>query len=489
MSEPKAALPTDFVLLVNAREDKGYDLLLDLAVAKPQIKFVAIASQTKSDHAVDLARRRGVTNVTVLERTDKIEELYRAAKVVIVPSYRFVETFSRVCIEAQRFGKPVIGSDVGNVPNLLIHSGIVLPNKLDEWVAELSRLFQDSEYYAMRQASALENSSRYSHTGQHKAIAEVVRAAEGSFLLGIGSGIGNMTHVSPLVRRLSESLGRKIDLVVAEDHAESLFLLHNSKWVNSVFSLRNSVLSRRYDTVFVTHCFGSTRIPFRARRVIWARDWDDFHAEHTLHEARFNLESAKQLLGIDYTEEDVRNYYVGEIEYAWPNGNLVGFHGGSKGGLWTSKRWPHYTEFAARLIAAGYRVASFGMEQEYVEGTENMTGGTIEEMVRKMRACSYFIGNDSGVMHLSNSLGIPTIALFAPTNALTRGPLRPSSRSVALEKACSPCECKDRVTFQSGNCHCIGEISVAMVETAFREMVADPWPGRSPGTEIVEHAA
>lgn len=111
---------------------------------------------------------------------------------------------------------------------------------------------------------------------------------------------------------------------------------------------------------------------------------------------------------------------------------------------WASKRWPHYSELASRLIGAGYRVASFGMEQEYVEGTENMTGGTIEEMVHKMRACSYFIGNDSGVMHLSNSLGIPTMALFAPTNALTRGPLRLSSRSVVLEKACVPCECKDR---------------------------------------------
>lgn len=486
---PGNTLPADFVLLVNAREDKGYDLLLDLAAAKPQINFVAIASQTKSDHAIDLARRRGVVNMTILERTDKIEELYRAAKVVVVPSYRFVETFSRVCIEAQRFGKPVIGADVGNVPNLLRHSGIILPNKLDAWAEELTRLFQDDEYYAMRRALALENSKRYSHAAQQKAIVEVVRANEGSFLLGIGSGIGNMTHVSPLIRRLSESLGHKIDLVVAEDHTESLFLLHNPKWVNAVFSLRNSVLSRRYDTVFVTHCFGSTRVPFRARRVIWARDWSEFHPEHTLHEARFNLESAKQLLGIDYTDEDVRNYYVGEIEYDWPNGNLVGFHGGSKGGLWASKRWPHYSELASRLIEAGYRVASFGMEQEYVEGTENMTGGTIEEMVHKMRACSYFIGNDSGVMHLSNSLGIPTMALFAPTNALTRGPLRLSSRSVVLEKACVPCECKDRVTFQSGNCHCIGEISVSTVENAFLEMVANPWAGRSGGSASVEHAA
>lgn len=489
MTEATAGLPSDFVLLVNAREDKGYDLVLDLAVAKPDLNFVAIASQTKTDHALDLARRRGATNVTVLDRTDRIEDLYRAAKVVVVPSYKFVETFSRVCIEAQRFGKPVIGSDVGNVPHLLSRSGIVLPEKFDAWLAELSRLFEDSDYYGMRHAAALENSERYSYAGQRRAISDIVRASDSAFLLGIGSGIGNMTHISPLVRRLSESLGSPIDLVVSEDHAESLFLLHNHKWVNAVYSLRNSVLSRRYDTVFVTHSFGSTRVPFRARRVIWARDWDVFHAGHALHEARFNLEAAKQLLGITYTEEDVRNYYVGDMEYSWPAGNLVGFHGGSKAGLWTSKRWPYYAEFAGRLIAAGFRVASFGMSEEYVEGTENMTGGSIAEMVGKMCACSYFIGNDSGVMHLANSLGIPTIALFAPTNSLTRRPLRLSSRVVALEKDCAPCECKGRLVFQSGNCHCIGDIPVSVVEEAFREMVANPWPSVPMTAVIVEQPA
>ena len=469
------SLPPDFVLLVNAREDKGYDLILEVAVAHPKINFVAIASQTTPDVAIKAAAQRGAWNVTILERTDKMEELYRAAKVVVVPSYKFIETFSRVCIEAHRFGKPVIGSDVGNVPNLLMQSGIVLPESVEAWTAELGRLYEDNQYYAMRSEAALENSHRYAYARQKKAIIGIVEATKASFLLGIGSGIGNMTHVSPLIRRLSEHLGQKIDLVVAEDHSESLFLLHNSKWVNSVYSLRNTVLGRRYDTVFVTHCFGPTRVPFNARRVIWTRDWDDFHAGHELHEAKFNLEAAKQLLGMNYAEADVRNYYVGEIDYSWPNGKLVGFHGGSKSGVWMSKRWPYYSELAAKLVASGFRVASFGMEEEYVPGTEDMTGGSISEMARSMQQCSYFIGNDSGVMHIANALGIPTIALFAPTNPLTRAPLRTSSRVLALDKSCAPCECKDPLTFKSSNCRCIGEIPIAAVEETFFQMVKNPW--------------
>ncbi len=234
--------------------------------------------------------------MTILERTDKIEELYRAAKVVLVPSYRFVETFSRVRIEAQRFGKPVIGADVGNIPNLLGRSGVVLPNKLDAWVAELSQLFQDDAYYAGGRRPPPENSDRYSHSGQHKAIAEVVRAA--GRVLPAGYRLGHWQH-DPRVSAGTPSVRKHR----AEDRSgrcggsrRKPFLLHNSKWVNAVFSLRNSVLSRRYDTVFVTHCFGSTRVPFRARRVIWARDWDDFHADHRCMRPASISESAKQLL-------------------------------------------------------------------------------------------------------------------------------------------------------------------------------------------------
>ncbi len=62
------------------------------------------------------------------------------------------------CIEAQRFGKPVIGSDVGNVPNLLVHPASFFPTSSTSGWQNSADCFSDTEYYAMRQASALENS-------------------------------------------------------------------------------------------------------------------------------------------------------------------------------------------------------------------------------------------------------------------------------------------------------------------------------------------
>ena len=43
-----------------------------------------------------------------------------------------------------------------------------------------------------------------------------------------------------------------------------------------------------------------------------------------------------------------------------------------------------------------------------------------------MLDCSHFVSNDSGLMNIANALGIPTLALFAPTNDKTRLPLGPA---------------------------------------------------------------
>ena len=95
-----------------------------------------------------------------------------------------------------------------------------------------------------------------------------------------------------------------------------------------------------------------------------------------------------------------------------------------------------------------------------------MTGGSIGEMARAMTACHYFVSNDSGVMNVANAMGLPVVGLFAPTNVKTRGPLRSTSSSIALEKDCSPCEVREagRAIFHAGECRCIGEIPVDRVE-------------------------
>ncbi len=54
----------------------------------------------------------------------------------------------------------------------------------------------------------------------------------------------------------------------------------------------------------------------------------------------------------------------------------------------------------------------------------NRAGKTnLEEFAQEMQACRLIIANDTGGMHLANALGIPVIALFAPTNPVSTAPI------------------------------------------------------------------
>ena len=464
----------DVVVLANARADKGFDFMIEIAALLPHVKFVAIASQSDASAALRTVARAGVKNVEVISRVSNMEEIYRRARVMLVPSFRFVETFSRVVIEAQRFGIPVVGSDRGNVPHLLVDSGIALPQEPELWAKSIDRLWSDAEYWRSCSREALRNSERYAFKAQTARLRGLLSAMSAPVLVGVGSGLGNVIHATPLIRNLARRLNRRVDVVVAGDYADLLFVVANEEWVSHAMLLNEVALNRRYETVFLTHSFGSMVPTFAANNVIVSRDWDNFAADHQLHEAEFNLAAARALLDVTYDANDISGYYLGNLRYRTPDAPLVGLHGGSKDGIWASKRWPGYADLARELQQRGIQVASFGTKDEYVEGTIDRTGGTIEEMASAMLPCSAFVANDSGVMNVANALGIPLLALFGPTNVDTRGPLSPSSRSLAIRKPCAPCEihpAERKARFATGECRCISELSLAEVLTQTLKLI------------------
>ena len=101
---------------------------------------------------------------------------------------------------------------------------------------------------------------------------------------------------------------------------------------------------------------------------------------------------------------------------------------------WTGKQWPaeRFAETALRLTATGgllegARVAVFGGP-----GEEDMAAPVFEALpadrtitlvgkidvgaaAAALIQCTYFIGNDSGLMHIAASVGVPTLGLFGPS--------------------------------------------------------------------------
>jgi heptosyltransferase-3 len=106
------------------------------------------------------------------------------------------------------------------------------------------------------------------------------------------------------------------------------------------------------------------------------------------------------------------------------------------------KRWPRecWLELAAALAAAGNRVCVAAGPTElagddplrwpWPTGTAHFADGTgcawtLAQALLAARAC---VGNDSGAVHLSAALGVPTVAVFGPTDPRVWAP-----RGVAVQ--------------------------------------------------------
>jgi heptosyltransferase-2 len=64
---------------------------------------------------------------------------------------------------------------------------------------------------------------------------------------------------------------------------------------------------------------------------------------------------------------------------------------------------------------------------------------TLRQFIDLTAACSVFLTNDSGSMHVASALAVPTVAVFGATNAKTTGPAGPTNAVVQEKVDCSPC--------------------------------------------------
>jgi len=136
----------------------------------------------------------------------------------------------------------------------------------------------------------------------------------------------------------------------------------------------------------------------------------------------------------------------------------------------SAKRWlPERFAEAAQRIAQdlGGSVAVFGSsaEKELALEVARLSGGrsfagetALKAFIDMTAACSFFLTNDSGAMHIASALGIPSVTIFGPTDETATGPLGAMARIVREPVDCAPClkrecpidhRCMTRVTTES----------------------------------------
>ena len=109
-----------------------------------------------------------------------------------------------------------------------------------------------------------------------------------------------------------------------------------------------------------------------------------------------------------------------ELPDRWnPTNEHIVLHPGSGS---PRKNWPHFIELAERLESPVFLVGP--AEAEFDTGRfvrmENLELRAVAHTLARSRG---FVGNDSGTTHLAAYLGVPTIALFGPTDPNVWGPI------------------------------------------------------------------
>lgn len=175
------------------------------------------------------------------------------------------------------------------------------------------------------------------------------------------------------------------------------------------------------------------------RRLIIKSSWEPRH--RTVHLA--------ELLGIEPQTPVLWTSAAAEAEAARllpPGGPILGLGPTAN---WAPKQWPwdRFLALAGRLTAddgmlPGARVAVFGGPGERQGVAEllralppdrlmDLVGDRPLDVVGAcLKRLSFYVGNDSGLMHMAAAGGVPTLGLFGPSSEVFYGPRGPRAASV-----------------------------------------------------------
>ncbi len=112
--------------------------------------------------------------------------------------------------------------------------------------------------------------------------------------------------------------------------------------------------------------------------------------------------------------------------------------------MWAYKQWPlaHFRELAAQLLARGVQIVLTGSaaarDQECVAALLDLASppqlvnaaGRLDfnQLVTLFKQAALYIGPDTSVSHLAAGCGVPTLAIFGPTNPMRWAPWPGSCR-------------------------------------------------------------
>lgn len=149
----------------------------------------------------------------------------------------------------------------------------------------------------------------------------------------------------------------------------------------------------------------------------------------------------------------------------------------------SAKRWPRFTELAVMLYEETRLPSVFyGTPEEMTILNETASGVPfssvktdldIPGLISDLLSARIVIGNDSGGVHISSIIGIPTVTIFGSTSPVWTAPLGEKTSFITSDRFCAPCF---KRTCPGGNPDCLDDISADTVRSVSLELL-ETWKG------------
>ncbi|TPW35716.1 glycosyltransferase family 9 protein [Oecophyllibacter saccharovorans] len=222
---------------------------------------------------------------------------------------------------------------------------------------------------------------------------------------------------------------------------ERLLVLEKKPWNRHWFALWRHCVRQRWELVADLR---SSLVSFglRSRRRVVVQGG-----------RRPGLRIAHQARAFGFAQVPLPRLWIGSEVRKWAETFLAAGSGNKEKTRWfalaptagtEAKCWPaaHFAELGQRWLDRGYRPLVFygPGEREHAQARELLArlpeawnlGGqlTLAQVAALLERCQFFVGNDSGLMHLAASVGIPSLGLFGPSCASQYAPAGLRARAV-----------------------------------------------------------
>lgn len=332
------------------------------------------------------------------------------------------------------------------------------------------------------------------------------------FLIVSTTGIGDTLWGTPAIRAIKETYPDcSISVLTTSLGAE---LLKGNPWIDRVFvfkrglrvfllwKLLKKLMRERPDIAFIFHASDRIIWPLvfftgtpQIMGIIGQNKGLDFILTKTIkqeaiHGAELRLRLVREA-GVSFDNTLKPTLYLSEEERRQAFDllkNITGFDrstliiGLHPGAQKPYKCWPaeRFVETGKRLVKdTDCRIVVTGSKAERglceyiasrIDGAVSIAGKTsLRETAAIIERMSLFITNDTGPMHMAFALGIPTVALFCPTDPELCGPYN-FKDAVIIKKPiiCKPCTGKACLIPV-----CMEQITVEEVITATKRLIRD----------------